>query len=337
MDQLITTRTEVLYVKKTAQTCSRICSLVLLLLLSSCATIFKGDRADVELIAPDTVDVRITHVDSAHPVQVKYTTSGMRYITLPTDDTHILQLQVDGRLDTVVLEPELNGNYVLADILMWPGLIVDGVTGNWNDFGGASLVMQPLDSISNGMPRWRVVTSEPFGLILTGFMGVNGPIVQVPIFGNVFGLGIGYMVHPDFHVLGMYTSLGCTDLSDYQGNVRITDLNCDLIVDSWMLNTRYYPTHLLVDSPSPLGGVYVMGGVGINRLQADTLLRDPYMEFGRRIDKTIPAAMLGFGICGGPVFLEYSWTWGLERIDLGDNSSGAVRFRRFRFGVNLIL
>lgn len=98
--------------------------LVLSMLLSSCALLFKGET--------DTVDV------TSDPIGAEVFIDGVSYGTTPlnlelrSDETYEVMLRLDGEERTVILRNEIGTLWIVLDIVggLVP-LIVDAATGAW--------------------------------------------------------------------------------------------------------------------------------------------------------------------------------------------------------------
>ena len=102
------------------------------LLLFSCATIFQGTKQQVT--------VRSETPDSKIYINGNFMGTNFVETKLNRKDNHIVAIQKEGcKTETVNLIPKLQAGYIVADILFWPGLIVDGSTGAWKKFDNPNI------------------------------------------------------------------------------------------------------------------------------------------------------------------------------------------------------
>lgn len=302
-------------------------------LIAGCATIAKGPYAPVEVIAPP--EVTITTPTGATIPSTTFRDS-VRVLSLSTDSTQYVVLRDDSLRRVYVLEPQLDAQWVLLDIFT-PGsfisVAVDAATGSWFDFGdvaivyrrdssGASAELAPLDSIIEARRR------PPLGVIVVAGFGFANPVSQAVLFSNHYTLGLGYQITDRISALATLNGQGCLQLGDYRGTTgHRPDFTCNVSSIELGADVRV----------RAIKGFYVGGGIGRTSVQAsDSVLNDAGpAERGFRV--TIPYASASVGYAGSYGMIELRKTYGLERIPIGGDVTGALELFTIHFGFNLVL
>lgn len=310
---------------------------VLACLLPGCALITKGLSSHVDVAGPrDAVFTRLDTVPLPLPVEER--SNGRRYVTLPSKRAQMLVASYRGRHDTLFLPSDLNAWYIGGNIAMLPlvpfNLIADGVTGAWYDFGDAMIAYVPDGSGPADAPgyAWRVVPERAvyprtkLGLTASVIWGITWPVIQTPLLGNRFGVGLAYRIHPDIDVQAAYEYGGCTDLSDYTGAARVSTASCDMTLHEVHLGLRYYPFNSLVLTAS--GGAIRATGTDVVRADGTTA-KQPFGAWS-------PELTVGGGVLFGIGSLEYRRHYGLRRIVIdADGSAGLPFFETGSIGLNV--
>jgi hypothetical protein len=98
-----------------------------ILYLIGCATVIKGGYGDIDVKSdPRRAEV---FVDGELVGETPIT------VDLRTNQTHIIEFKKEGfETKTYILHHHLGAGWLVLDLLFWPSLIVDAITGDWYTF-----------------------------------------------------------------------------------------------------------------------------------------------------------------------------------------------------------
>lgn len=110
--------------------------IIIQLLISGCATIFKGDMSRVYI--PDSTEI----LDSNNvSLLIKSGTDGKKFILLPSNQNHRILLKAGNRQTEYNIEPEFGYDWLILDYFTFFGIFVDWATGNW--YGYPDIILSP--------------------------------------------------------------------------------------------------------------------------------------------------------------------------------------------------
>jgi len=98
-----------------------------ILSLNGCATLIKGGYADVDVTSdPKSAKVYVNgELVGETPITVD----------LSSEQTHVIEFRKEGfETRTYILGKHVGAGWLVLDLLFWPSLIVDAITGDWYTF-----------------------------------------------------------------------------------------------------------------------------------------------------------------------------------------------------------
>ena len=320
-------------------------SLGLFLALNGCASVLKGTKSSVSVDIPPETEIR-NFRGYDYSRSRNRSDSGTR-LKLRSGRLFLLELVNGEDRDSVLLEPELNGWYLLADLYMWPiALPIDLGNDAMYDFDKddvsfPSLHKPRVDSVvpilniyhvrkvrnrTSGTGGGTEYQLGDFGILLSAHLGIRSTPSQPPILGNEFGIYAGYRILPPF-ALTFHTGVS--------GLLNFAPPEASIYMEGWLndlsLDVRWYPERR----------VYLLAGLEHLTISADSLYqsdRSPWQIIpGASISESTFAFAVGGGFAIQGFFVEYRRDFGLKRFRIDENFSNTIRQGTFRFGVNLEL
>ncbi len=301
--------------------------------LTGCATIFKGSETDIPIIGPE--EARFALLDTVEsPILPIDNEDGDRFLTLSTDRSHRLTVLHEGRSDTLSVRRRFNELWLAADFPVFPvGYIVDGITGAWFDFDGVSIVYDSTFDAGDPTPIWlvrkidrSVEKSKKRGDVeLRAHIGFNNRTIQVPLVPPHFGAAVGYGFNRWLGLFATYETTGCIDLYRYEGDVRQSNHQCDMVVTTYGGALRFsHPT-----------GLYAGAGMGWMQVSLDSLYRNSDGAHLAGFSDGLPAYSVGAGYMGSLLFGEVVWQGGTERVEVGPTATASAEILFVRFGMRV--
>jgi hypothetical protein len=111
------------------------------LMLSSCATVFKGGQSAARLVGVKKGEsVEVLKDGAVMPVETR---GEEQFVKLPAQSSHVVTVKYKGQEKKLQTTQVLGGGWLVLDLFLsgLVGIIVDAATGNWNEL--TDLVVEP--------------------------------------------------------------------------------------------------------------------------------------------------------------------------------------------------
>lgn len=298
---------------------------VFLVVCCGCATIFNGKSQDVPVIVPDgTV---ITDADGVvHPiVRLPVGSDTGQFVKLRRNKDYIMTFSYQGKEVTAYLDKKVDVAWVITDLLFWPILIVDVLTGAWHSFYGMKVDF-PADSTTNSESRLTAfeLTDEQArrlgGNIMIGISRFfpSDVFLFIP---NGFFAGVGYQVTPEL-------SIELT-ASQYSADLRPPrSIYLDMITNEWsyQLGGRY---RLIDDINVTLsGGLTDLSISNFSSRSSEDVIQVDSSERS----KFVPSASVGIRYAPKNWFIELKHILGFSPLIFPNGERGWLQATSINFG-----
>jgi hypothetical protein len=298
--------------------------------LSGCAAIMKGSKSTVSLQVPPQTEF---HNYSGYSADAA-TVNGRQVLEVTSGQEYVVEYQHGTYRDSMLLERKLLWGYVIADLWFTSGF------GLPFDLAGPGYTVDkdviafppPPDSLCDtaAIPRLnlyafdgrKAYVREPLGIVAIAHLGMKMPYNQVPLFGNSYGLGLGYRVMDPLVVMGYY---GGNGLMDYAP--KGSQLYMEVGVTTFALESRYHVSR----------DFYATGGLEYMFIATDSMsvMTEPRWRKIRGFSDHMFGASVGGGMAFPGFFLEARQHWGVAKLDIRDEVRQPVSNFEVRFGLNV--
>jgi hypothetical protein len=298
--------------------------------LSGCAAIMKGSKSTVSLEVPGQTEFHNYSGYDADAVRV----NGRHVLEVTSGNEYVVEYQHGTYRDSMMLERKLLWGYLAADVWFtsFIGLAVDLAGPGYTVDKSVIAFPPPPDSLLDtaATPRLnlyaydgrRAYVRKPLGIVAIAHLGMKMPYNQVPIFGNSYGIGLGYRVLDPLVVMGYY---GGNGLMDYAP--KGSDLYMEAGITTFAIESRYHVTR----------DFYATGGLEYLFIAADSMTfnGEPRSRRVRGFADQMLGASLGAGMAFPGFFLEARQHWGFAKLRLRDEVRQPVSNFEVRFGLNV--
>jgi hypothetical protein len=303
---------------------------VSLVTLSGCAAIMKGSKSRVSLEVPDKTEFHNYSGYDADAVRL----NGRHVLEVTSGQEYVVEYQHGTLRDSILLERKLLWGYLAADLWFTSviGLAVDLAGPGYTVDKDIIAFPPPSDSLLDtaATPRLNLYAydgrqayvREPLGIVAIAHLGMKMPYNQVPLFGNSYGIGLGYRVLDPLVIMAYY---GGNGLMDYAP--KGSRLYMEAGVTTFALESRYHVTR----------DFYATGGLEYLFIAADSMIftGEPRSRRVRGFSDQMLGASLGAGMAFQGFFLEARQHWGFEKLRLRDEVRQPVSNFEVRFGLNI--